>query len=73
MGDILIRMSNAPRIYDTLVDDSPEMYMRAKNIYDGCVRRLREMDKMDANRPYVAELMKMARAEMERQAKKLPY
>lgn len=66
-------MSNAPRIYDSLVDESPEKYMLAKSIYDRCVQRLREMDKSDDNRPLVVEFMKLARDEMEKQASLLPY
>jgi hypothetical protein len=66
-------MSNPIRLHDPLVDESPEKYLLAKGIYDRCVMRLREMDKNDAVRPLVVELMKLARAEMEKQASFLPY
>ncbi len=66
-------MSNLTRLHDPLVDESPEKYMLAKGIYDRCVRRLREMSKDDEVRPFIVELMKLARAEMEKQASFLPY
>ncbi len=61
-------MSNKPT-----VDRSPEFYMEAHRIWQNCRERLAVLSTDNPLFDSVAALALLAKAEMEKQAKELPY